>query len=1111
MGSRSTIVVAAVVLAAAALVGGALWALKPGAFLSGRSGDDAPPPKPHPPEIMKPEAVKALARRSGGAGALVGSVRVYGTDKPVVGAKVSIWSEDMVIDAVTKDDGSFAIARIPKADDWGLDVAPPEGLSAAKLTGLIVLERKTTDVGAIYLAPGFEMPGIVVDERGAPVPGASVVVTAPRPSGKGFDFLSMIRELPRPPRPTHMTQSGDDGRFRLTGVPPGTYLVYARKPGFATGAQRSVLVEPAAALQPIRLVLPKGFRVTGRVVRRDDASVAGIPVIAFRDDDLQTFGDAALPTKVVETTNRDGEFVLEGLATGRWSVVAAPQGETMTAAENVVVPRATFVEIRLEGGASLAGRVTGDDDAPVAGAEVFCASGKGVANAQTDSDGRYAMHGLPVGTAEIFLVQADGWCTFGAESVFGGRSDKGLELLEGANTRDVKLSPGGKIRGVVVEDGTTTPVPGATVSIVSFQSFFGGAPVATTGDDGRFELAGVGIGGAVLSVRKSGWCQVGAMDMKSVMEGVGPFGGGKKDEKDSGAGPKVVVAKQGDVVERTIGMARATVLKGRVVGPGGEPVGGARVSAAMPELRDDFAQLLGGVADEKRLSDADGRFEVASPTAKGDVVLTATAPGRIPAKSDAVAVGGEKPPPDIVLKLGAGGTIDGKITDAKGAPVEGATIAVSRDDSGEEQGATSGADGAYRIDVVAPGKIVLSVRDGKHAAARVADRVVEDGKRVTVDVQLDPGFAITGKVSRIDAKPIAHPWVEVRRDGGDEHEDVASWDDATVENDGRFVVAALPAGKYRLIGHAQGLADGEPVVVAAGTDGVELRLATPLAIAGVVKFKDGRPAAGVEVTARLKKRGEKRGDVETSVNEVSSSRTGADGSFRVEPLAAGEFEVTAGARGTNVNLRPTKTAGVAAGTESLVIEVDPGLVIVGRVLGEGGAPLSSGRVSFRTAVDADRKNDEEDDADEDSMEGPPSVAIQEGRFTINGLSPKSYLLTVQAEKFAPQIVRVVAGSSDVVVHLVRGGTIKGRVVFADGKPAAHADVGFVSGDDAPEQPESTTDDDGSFTCECVAPGARRLTVSMTVDGADYEGEARDVRVVDGQTIEHVEIRLKKSE
>jgi uncharacterized GH25 family protein len=1138
MGSRATVVALGVVVLAA--VGAAMWWMS-------RPGDFSVK-KPSPTETVatgtraaatptKPVAKREHAARVG-TGVVVGSVRVYGKDTPVGDARVTLSSGDAVLETVTQSDGSFAVARVPKADAWTLHVAAAEDVGEAQIAGIVVVERKTTDVGVVYLAPGFAAPGIVEDERGKPVPGAEVSVSEPRPAARGVDFMSILRDLPAPFVAAQTTRSGDDGRFRLTGLPPGSYTVVARKSGLATTVAHSVLVAPSTQAQPIRLVMAKGYRLAGRVVRTGDGPIAALTVAAFGQNDMASILDPGMPGKAMSKTDEKGDFALEGLVAGRWAVIVAPDGEAM-GGDDVDVPKASFVEIKLDGGASLSGRVTGDADAPVAGAQVSAFGDKMMAHAQTDADGRYSLRGLRVGSLEMFMVQADGYCPYPSEGMAAmamrGR-DSAIKLTEGANTRDVKLLPGGKVRGVVVENGTTKPVAGATVSVLSPMSMFAGAPVATSGDDGKFEIVGVPIGSASLSVKKTGWCQADAVDMKSLMDGFNSSGREKKtDEQDPGSGPKIVVAKHGDVVERTIGLVRAVALKGRVVAASGEPVAGARVTASTESSDDGFfpAELVDtfGGGRETLLSDADGRFEIASPVAKGKVVLGATAPGRLPAKSATIEIGGASPPGETELRLGAGGAIEGRVTDKDGAPVEGAVVSWAPGAKEAPSGpvdvetsepltpdapretATSGADGAFRLAVVRPGSVNVTIKAAQRVAAHVNGVAVEEGGTKRVDVTLDPGFSIAGRVSRVDGKPVgANFWVEVHRAVADESQSRVINDNLTMSDDGKFRIECLPAGQYRLTAHSEGAADGEPVVVAAGTDGVELRLGVALSIAGVVRFKDGRPAAGVRVTAipRTKTPGPR------GMPQSRDAAAGPDGTFDVAGLQPGDYDVSASAGFTGgADIRTAIVRNIAAGTAGVAIEVEPGLTIAGRVLGPDGAPVAKGQVTCRPATAptaAAAGTTETSNAPDMFVDAVRSAAIHDGQFESKGLSPGTYDVGIKAEGFAEQSKKVEAGAKDVIFRLTKGGTIKGRVLGVDGKPVVGASVTIEDegGDDA-DAPEVETDADGRFVLEHVAAGVHRVTASHDVGDDTFEGEVKDVRVAEDQTVDGVEIKLKKSE
>ncbi len=92
--------------------------------------------------------------------------------------------------------------------DDGVAAGHELGLTATKTTGII--------------------RGLVVDEAIRPLDGVEVVVQGPRVASTG---------------------TGSDGVFGLDGLPPGTYLVQARKPGY-TPAQAQATVQAAVAEPP---------------------------------------------------------------------------------------------------------------------------------------------------------------------------------------------------------------------------------------------------------------------------------------------------------------------------------------------------------------------------------------------------------------------------------------------------------------------------------------------------------------------------------------------------------------------------------------------------------------------------------------------------------------------------------------------------------------------------------------------------------------------------------------------------------------------------------------------------------------------------------------------
>jgi hypothetical protein len=185
-------------------------------------------------------------------------------------------------------------------------------LDAGTVLDDVVLELKPRPAGVVA--------GVVVDDRGNPA--LARVWLRPPEINPGFDARSAVNDV--------------DGHFVFLDVAPGDYgLWVAAEPG-ARGSRRIPVME--LSLQPdehvtdLRLVLPAGGEITGRVTTEHGEPLGGIRVDAIGSSDLT--GDD-MSTCV---TDSEGNFVLRNLAGddvfevmhsrseagARWSVDARP-------------------------------------------------------------------------------------------------------------------------------------------------------------------------------------------------------------------------------------------------------------------------------------------------------------------------------------------------------------------------------------------------------------------------------------------------------------------------------------------------------------------------------------------------------------------------------------------------------------------------------------------------------------------------------------------------------------------------------------------------------------------------------------------------------------------
>ena len=125
-----------------------------------------------------------------------------------------------------------------------------------------------------------------------------------------------------------------------------------------------------------------------------------------------------------------------------------------------------------------------------------------------------------------------------------------------------------------------------------------------------------------------------------------------------------------------------------------------------------------------------------------------------------------------------------------------------------------------------------------------------------------------------------------------------------------------------------------------------------------------------------------------------------------------------------------------------------------------------------------------------------------GRFVFGGIAPGRYRLVAEAPGHARTTLRqvVVPRRSPLEVALGGAGILEGRVVMADGHPAAGAQVSFAGG---PELLTVTSGALGGFAAE-VQPGSYRVSA---VHGSGTGAVAGPVAVNAGGTVKGLVVRL----
>ena len=788
---------------------------------------------------------------------------------------------------VTSDaNGRFALAGVTPGTYRVFGHAPKLGAS--------LVEEVSVEAGSdarvdLRLGPASDVVGRAVGPDHKPVP-ANVVAT----DLDGHAAAAI-------PAALH-AEAAPDGRFRLSGLPPGSHALRVTSPGFAPKRVEANVAgdEPQATLDLGDVELERGLTIRGRVEDEARQPVANASIVGRFQGDL---GDDLTPHARSES---DGSFILAGLTAGRYTLeVRAPgYGEARPDAE----AGADKLVVTLRPAGTIAGQVVDDDGKPIEAFRVSARSmhlGRSVSfrSAPTveASDGRFKIEDLAEGT---YLVEA-----FAAERQPGVAKDVAVKPGATTDVGRIRLAAGGTIMGSVV-DGRGAPIASATLTVVGPGRGMGTRAQGTSDLGGAFEIHGVPVGTLSVSASHPAFADARA--------------DGVVVDPAQGPGRARIVMQAGGRIE---GFARQR---------NGAGIPGAYVSATVAEARPgDF------LATAAPVSAADGSFALEHVPAGRVAVRLADHWG------DTFSMGEPRDAKDVVVADGETTVVEfqtrdvlvsGRVT-RRGEPLGAVRVSagsvihgsggVAPGSAGEPQRgfAVTAPDGSYALIATFPGKTwfnVASLDWSQNYVSRTID--VPDAEAFALDFTVG-GAPVSGIV--VDAateEPIASASVFADPKAGGEG---TAGDDTHA--DGRFAFEVEP-GDYKLLAYAPGHVRATRDVSVAGEGLTDLRLALSAGqqIAGKVVDASGRGIGGIGVAGIA-------GD--PSSKDASRAWTMAlpDGSFILEGLRDQPYDVSAGDAlagfGALAQVRP--------GEKDAVVSLRPGGRLRLMVRGPDGLPAAA--------------------------------------------------------------------------------------------------------------------------------------------------------------------------
>jgi protocatechuate 3,4-dioxygenase beta subunit len=532
--------------------------------------------------------------------------------------------------------------------------------------------------------------------------------------------------------------------------------------------------------------------------------------------------------------------------------------------------------------------------------------------------------------------------------------------------------------------------------------------------------------------------------------------------------------------EQTVLLADPVALSGRIVdGAGRQPVPGALVWVSA----DPGAFVR---------ADGEGRFRLLVPSRRRCEVEAAAAdylPKKVRIPGPQLASGR-----GATLALTRAAALRGGVVDSGGRPLPGAAVAaVALSALGERpfdpadpvaDRAAADAQGRFELRSLRPEES-YEVRASRAGAFPSMQRVVASDPSTPprgITLVLSPARAVLGKIQDAEGRPVAGAEVLARpalRPGSPARfsippgEPTAPAEAATAQSDGQgiFRIPKCPAAEVELAVRKRGYA---AVVLpalripAGGTGPANLGIVTlrPSArLAG--RVVDGRnqaiPGAELFVLAQPLGPNEVERLIKGRKPEAASA---ADGRFAIDGLGRGApVHLVVRAAG----FQTARVQGVRPPTERpLLIRLEPGATLRGRVVDEGGDSVAGARIELRWQ--ALLPEDPEQPVGDPILRAARSDA--QGRFEMPDLPAGRARLGVAApgfvgiESFAVDLPRP-AAAGELRLVLQRGAVLQGRVTTAAGEPVPAVRVGL-------REAVAITDDDGSYWLEGAALGRQEV-------------------------------------
>ncbi|MHC5038404.1 MAG: sigma-70 family RNA polymerase sigma factor [Planctomycetota bacterium] len=686
--------------------------------------------------------------------------------------------------------------------------------------------------------------GRVVAKAGEPVPSARVVLvrdfvvdfTLEDPRMAIFervlsrDSAEILAE----------TRTDGEGGFTLSseGIEAGEYGLRVSARGYATTPVHRLRIGKGGGSENLEIVMKDRCTLWGKVSESSGKPVEGASVVVLggEPEEFVPLGPCAFTTTRT-VTGHEGVYRFTDLPRGIYTLIVQKEGMPTLWRERVWVPIPLNepVDMEVRSGLSMGVRVLDSRSGePVSGAVVlaqnyvvrtakevrdgFGAKGAtpcGTERGVCDTQGRYRFPNLVPGKYTL-LISAPGYT--GQELDLEGKSGERIE-------KEVRLSRGIRVKGRVLDAQSREPLPGVRIWVPgrNRNTLEEGSE---SGPDGTFTLEGV----PVTITRRMSRETKKPVEMTFVVLIASKAGWSLGDSKRV-----EVEADQESVKGIEILLRRAPRGSGRVVGPDGSGVSGARIRVVSTD-RHWLARLLSTVGISSRTAtDETGRFSI-DFAREGNFLLFVHHPDYAFGfhRFENLSPGQEVMLPQ--LSLSEGGGLEGSVLDEKGNPSREVTLELQylgEAGEGNAEGRelwddlsglrpawftlSSDTDGKFALPHLRCGMWNVSLNRELFPKVPPQHVVIRKGAMERIVFRLaPPDFSISGIVVDESGRPVAGADVHV----GDMNEEFRGFSRAG--DDGTFRVKGLAEGMYQLRVFAEGFDRGEVTNIRGGAGDVRI-------------------------------------------------------------------------------------------------------------------------------------------------------------------------------------------------------------------------------------------------------------------------------------------------